>query len=167
MDCSGRGSSPRRCRESDIANATDRGYAWGMDSETKIAFSTVESRFDQVETLLVGLTEGQVRTNATMGTLTDRVDKLTEQVTRTATIVNALAEGQDVLRDGLLQLTEQVTRTATIVNALAEGQMKLGERVDGFTAAVLRGFTEGAGRDLANERRVDALEARMTKLEQQ
>jgi hypothetical protein len=37
--------------------------------------------------------------------------------------------------------------------------------LDGFTAAVLRGFTEGAGRDIATEKRVDQLEARMSQLE--
>ena len=99
----------------------------------------------ETKVLLKALVDGQVK-------LTERVDKL--------------AEGQERLTDRVDKLTEQMTRAATLINALGEGQAKLSERVDGFTAAVLRGFTEGAGRDLATDRRVDGLEARVAKLEQ-
>ncbi len=91
----------------------------------------------ELKELLGTLVEGQVRLNEGQARLTDRIDVL----------------------------TEQMTRAATLINALADGQAKLAERVDGFTAAVLRGFTDGAGRDHVIEKRVDALEERVTNLE--
>jgi hypothetical protein len=52
-----------------------------------------------------------------------------------------------------------------LINALVEGQTRLTERIDAFASLVVRGFTDGAGRDLVGEKRVDALEQRVTVLE--
>ncbi len=97
---------------------------------------------------------------------------LAEGQTRNDTSIANLTEGQAHLIALKDTLTEQVGRSAGLINELAEGQVKLTDRVeklterlDGFTAAVLRGFTEGVGRDIATEKRVDQLEARMSQLE--
>ncbi len=108
-----------------------------MDPELKTVLTTLVDRVDK-------LAEGQER-------LVEGQEKLTEQMTRAAALINSLADGQ-------AKLTERV-------HSLADGQAKLTERVDGFTAVVLRGFTDTAGREHVLDKRVDQLEDRVTKLE--
>jgi hypothetical protein len=85
----------------------------------------------------------------------------------------------DALVEGQLKLAEVQQRFSEGLQRLAEGQQRHGERLDrveaalerltvrveAFTDAVLRGFTDAAGRDRALDSRVEKPESRMQALE--
>ena len=77
----------------------------------------------------------------------------------------ALTQGQEQLLARADKVDEQLRRAAALINTLVEGQSRLIERIDAFASLVVRGFTDGAGRDMATEKRVDALEQRVGVLE--
>jgi hypothetical protein len=88
----------------------------------------------------------------------------------TKALLKALVDGQVKLAEGQAQLTERVDHLAGRLDTFAEkitaDITRLTGRLDAFAEVVVRGFTESAGRDIATDKRVDGLEARVAKLEQ-
>jgi len=112
-----------------------------------------------------GLTSSRValRESAhyTRGMATDR---------ETKALLKALVDGQVKLAEGQTQLSARVDHLAARLDTFAEkittDITRLTGRLDAFAEVVVRGFTESAGRDIATDKRVDGLEARVAKLEQ-
>ena len=105
----------------------------------------------ELKTVLMELSAGMRTLVEGQGRLEARADKTDEHLVRAASLINALAEGQARLTEGQVKLTERVD--------------KLTERIDAFATMVIRGFTDGAGRDHVIEQRVDELERRVGSLE--
>ncbi len=85
----------------------------------------------------------------------------------TRALLKALVEGQVNLAQGQVKLVEGQAKLAQ-AQARTEGELRqLGKRMDKYTAAVMRGLTNGARRDHGLEKRVDSVEARLSALERQ
>jgi predicted GTPase len=101
-------------------------------------------------------------TKTMLDALLDGQGKLTDQVARSAGLINTLAEGQ-------VLLARRVDNIAEGQEALAKHvDRRIGElaaRVDTFNETVLRGFTDAAARDHGLERRLDELETRVAAIE--
>ncbi len=80
-------------------------------------------------------------------------------------LLTALAEGQIKLAEGQTRLDERMAVMAKAMTNLGERMIDLGERMDGYARAVIRGFTSSVERDGKIELRVDAVEARLDRLE--
>ncbi len=118
------------------------------------------------------LIEGQVRHDAALSRHEELLVKLGEGQARLTEHVDTLTGRMDTLTGRMDTLTEHVTRSAVLINTLAEGQTQLFEqakrtdaRIAAFTEVVVRGFTDNVARDHVLEGRLDAVEERVGDLE--
>ncbi len=83
----------------------------------------------------------------------------------TKALLKALVDGQLKLAGEVGRLVKEQARTSKEQARTSAELRQLGKRMDKYAAAVVRGFTNGAGRDHAVEKRVDQLEQRVSTLE--
>lgn len=147
-----------------------------MDPETKSAFEGLadgqaklvaqiaqviqgqDALTERVGRDLSSLAEAQVRTESTVGQLAENVSKLTEMMGRLTQSHNELVEAHTQTEANLNRVAHLLGELASAHAELRDEVRHLGERMDGFTRDVMRGFTESTERDREIGARLDALE---------
>ncbi len=99
------------------------------------------------------------------------VEKLLERAART---VNEIADRQVRHEEHFARIDKALARTADLLVrhgellvSHEESVARLDVRMDEFREAMLRGFTDAAGRDSTIDGRVDEIETRVTAIEHQ
>ena len=112
----------------------------------------------ELKTLLGALVEGQVKLAEGQAKTDASVARLVDGQAKTDASLARLAEGQAKTDASLARLADQVGKLTGEV-------FRMGARLDGFSEAVIRGFTDSAATDGEFRARFERLDARVSELE--